>query len=129
MPRFFNFVKHNSLREILLDKKLAKLGDSYINFIYSIANSKKKNEPTNERVSSVILAESLKRAGLREYLPNRIDRHDQGDAVEALLVYTWLYDIISLEESVDILADKADVPVEAFSNLIEVTMKRLGAMK
>ena len=129
IPKLDSVKKHGSLDEILTDKGLAKLGDSYINFVYSLAKSKKRNELTNERVPSKVLAEALKKAGLREYLPSRTNRHDQGDAIEALIIYGWLYGIISLEESVSILENDADVPVEAFTNLIGMIIKRLDVIK
>jgi hypothetical protein len=104
---------------------LSKLGDAYINFVYSLAKSKKKKEPSNERVSSEILSNALKRAGLRKYLPSRFSRHEQGDAVEALLIYTWLKEIIPIEECVNILTEKADSPIDAFTDLINLAKKRL----
>jgi hypothetical protein len=121
--------KYSYLNEILSDKGLAKLGDSYVNFVYSLAKSKKKNELTNERVPSKVLAEALKKAGLREYLPSRTSRHDQGDAVEALIIYGWLYGIVPFEECVSILEKDADAPVEAFTNLILTMNKRLEVIK
>ena len=121
--------RHDSLSEILSDKGLAKLGDSYINFVYSLAQSKKKDEPTNERVSSRILAEALKKAGLRAYLPSRMNRHDQGDAVEALIIYSWLHGIVTLEECVNILEKNSETPVEAFKNLIDEMSRRLDVIR
>ena len=129
IPKLDSIKKHGSLNEILSDKGLAKLGDSYVNFVYSLAKSKKKNELTNERVPSKVLAEALKKAGLRGYLPSRISRHDQGDAVEALIIYGWLHGIVPLEECVSILEKDADVPVEAFTNLICAMNKRLEVIK
>lgn len=117
--------KHTSLSEILLDKELAKLGDAFVNFIFSLAVSNKRATPTNIRVPSNILAEALKKAGCRKHLPSRTDRHRQGDAVEALIIYSWLEGILSLEECVTILQQKADSPVEAFTNLITTIINRL----
>ena len=129
MQRLSFLKRHDSLSGILLDKELAKLGDSYVNFVYSLAKSIKKDELTNTRVPSRVLAEALKKANLREYLPSRINRHDQGDAAEALIIYAWLQGIVPFEECVNILAERADEPVEAFTKLIEVVRKRLEVMK
>ncbi|MDQ1279977.1 MAG: hypothetical protein QG670_1239 [Thermoproteota archaeon] len=121
-----DFVKeHTSLSEVLQNKALSKLGDSYVNFVYSLAKSIKDKELINERVPSRILAEALKRANLRKYLPNRISRHDQGDAAEALIGYGWSQGLVSLEECVHILAQRGDDPIEAFVSLIKSTMGRL----
>jgi len=121
--------KYSSLDEILSDRQLAKLGDAFINFVYSLAKSRKKDEPLNERVPSRTLAEALKKTGLRTYLPSRMNRHDQGDAIESLIVYSWLHGIVSLEECVSILEKDAETPVEAFTNLIDTINKRLDVVK
>jgi hypothetical protein len=117
--------KHASLTDILLDNGLAKIGDAFVNFVFSLAVSNKQASPTNVRVSSDILSEALKRTGYRKLLPSRSDRHKQGDAVEALIVYAWLEGGISLEECVSILQEKADIPVEAFTDLITTSISRL----
>jgi len=109
---------------ILADRELAKLGDAYINFAYSLAVSKQLRKPVNMRVPGRVLAEALKQSGLRRHLPTRVTRHDQGDAVEALIVYTWLHDIVSLEECVTTLSARADT-VEAFAGLLKECTKRL----
>lgn len=121
--------KHTSLNEVLLDRGLAKIGDAFVNFVFSLAVSNKKALPTNVRVSSDILSEALKRTGYRKQLPSRIDRHKQGDAVEALIMYSWLEGVVSLEECVSILQQKADVPVEAFTDLITTLTSRLDVKK
>jgi hypothetical protein len=113
------------LMSILADSELAKLGDAYINFAYSLAVSMQMGKPANVRVPGRVMAEALKQSGLRKYLPNRVSRHDQGDAVEALIVYTWLQDLMPLEECVAVLSARAD-SVEAFTGLLKECAKRLG---
>ena len=71
-----------SLQDIMLDKDLAKLGDAYVNFLYSLALSKKQKEATGTKVQGRLLADAFKKAGLREFLSSRIDRHKQADAAE-----------------------------------------------
>lgn len=119
-----NFSSYKSLREILLDHKLAALGDAYVNFVYSLTLSKKRGEPTGARVDGRILAEALKRAGLRKFLPSRIDRHRQADAAEALLVYTWIKGLMTIEEGVSVLRQYDDV-AEAFCSFLLAAKKRL----
>lgn len=114
-----------NLREILLDGKLAGLGDTYVNFIYSLASSLRAKQPVGVKASGKILAEALKRAGLRELLPSRLDRHGQGDSVEALILYSWLSDIISTDECVSILEKHVEDPVKAFTELLLEVKKRL----
>jgi len=122
----FPFVpSYTGLREILTDHKLAALGDTYVNFVYSLALSKKMGEPTGVRVDSRILAEALRRAGLRDLLPPRTDRHKQADAVEALIVYAWIQGLMTIEEGVNVL-EQHENATEAFCSLVLTARKRLN---
>ena len=52
-------------------------------------------------------------------MPSRIDKHVLSDAAEALLVYGWLQNLLSLDDSVNIL-----VTNESLENgLIELLLK------
>lgn len=114
--------EYSSLTEVLLDKDLAKIGDALVNFVFSLAVSNKMKRPRNVRVTSLTLSNALKKSGLRELLPHRFDRHDQADAVEALIMYAWITNIFSLTELLQILESEANNPVEAFSKLLhEIT--------
>ena len=114
----FAFIpQHKSLSELLMDQKLAKLGDAYVNFLYSMALSKKKGEPAGTKVQGRLLADAFKKSGLREFLPSRIDRHKQADAAEALIVYPWLLGSMTMEEALEILEQNEDT-IEAFSVLL-----------
>ena len=114
----FTFIpQHKSLTEVLMDQKLAKLGDAYVNFLYSMALSKKKGEPAGTKVQGRLLADAFKKAGLRKFLPSRIDRHKQADAAEALIVYPWLLGSMTMEEALEILEQNEDA-IEAFSVLL-----------
>ena len=93
----------SSLSQILMDKPLAALGDAYVNLIYSLALSRKMGKPTGKKVKGTLLAEALRKAGLRQFLPSRIDKHVLSDAAEALLVYAWLNAFITLEHSIEVL--------------------------
>jgi hypothetical protein len=114
----FAFIpQHKSLSEVLMDQKLAKLGDAYVNFLYSMALSKKKGEPAGTKVQGCLLADAFKKAGLRKFLPSRIDRHKQADAAEALIVYPWLLGSMTMEEALEILEQNEDT-IEAFSVIL-----------
>jgi len=114
-----------SLNQIMLNKSLASFGDALVNFIYSLALSEKNLELTGAKVKSQVLAESLKRVDLRKHLPNRSDRHSQGDAAEAFIAYAWLQDGFNLEEATTLISTHVDEPVEAFSKFLELIKKRL----
>ncbi|MCW4015583.1 MAG: hypothetical protein NWF06_04365 [Candidatus Bathyarchaeota archaeon] len=121
----FAFIqKYESINEILMDQKLAKLGDAYVNFLYSLALSKKKGEPTGIKVKGRLLADAFKKAGLRKFLPSRIDRHKQADAAEALIVYPWIMGSMTIKEGLEILEQTED-SVEAFSVLLLTAKRKL----
>ncbi len=121
----FTFIsQYRNLREVLMDQKLAALGDAYVNLTYSVALSKRKGEPTGAKVDNRLLAEALKKAGLRSLLPSRIDRHKQADAAEALIVYAWVRGSMTMEEGVSILEQDEDT-VEAFCSFLLTAKKKL----
>ena len=118
--------KYKNLQEVLLDKDLAGLGDIYVNFVYSLALSQKLRKPAGAKVNNRILAGAVKKSGLRKMLPRRVDRHAQGDAAEALIVYAWLQGIVGFEDCLKILS-RSDEPIEALTQLLQEIGKRLGA--
>jgi len=117
--------QYGSVEEVLLDEDLAGLGDAYVNFVYSLAVSQRTRRPTGAKVNNRVLAEAVKRSGLRRLLPHRVDRHARGNAAESLIVFAWLSDLVSFEECVERLAD-ADDATEAFAGLLRVILERLG---
>lgn len=100
---------YKSLLEVLTDRRLAALGDAYVNFVYSLALSRRKARPDGGKVKGVVLAEALRKAGLRKILPTRIDRHVISDAAEALAVYAWLQNLMRLEDCVEVLSKSSSL--------------------
>jgi hypothetical protein len=120
-----SFLKtYRKLAEILTDHELASLGDAYINLVYSLALSSKRGKPYGVKVKGEVLAQALRKAGLREELGARIDSHKLADAAEAFIVYTWLSGFITLNEMVAILG-RADEPVEGFTELLKTAKDRV----
>ena len=119
----FAWARRN-LNEVLIDHALASLGDSYVNFVYSLAISNRKGSPLGTKVKGSVLAEALRKAGLREYLPSGLSRHDLADGAEALIVYAWLSHCVSLDESVAMIGKKSD-PVEGLSELLAKIRKQI----
>lgn len=117
--------KYNRLNEILMDQKLASLGDAYVNLLYSLALSIKKEEPSGTKVKGCLLADAFENAGLRRFLPSRIDRHKKADAAEALIVYAWISGSMTMEEGLKILGKEGD-DVEVFSLLLLTAKRKLG---
>ncbi len=85
----------------------------------------KTGKPTGAKADSFMLANALKKAGLRDLMPSRVDRHKQADAAEALLVYVWLQGLTTITESVNILTKYTNV-AEAFSFLLSNARKKLN---
>ena len=122
----FEFVpQYESLSQVLMDQKLASLGDAYVNFLYSLALSKKRREPTGTKVKGRLLADAFKRAELRKFLPSRIDRHKKADAAEALIVYAWIRGSMTMDEGLKILEQNGD-KVEVFSLLLLTAKRKLN---
>ena len=119
---------YDNLTQILTDRKLASLGDAYINFVYSLALSQKKGKPSGTKVKGTALAEALRQAGLRKHLPSRIDKHVLSDATEALVVYAWLHKLLTLEESVETL-EKTDTLIEGLTQLLLKAKEKIKLSK
>ena len=117
--------RYDSIEELLIDRDLAALGDSYVNFIYSLAMSQKRRNPTGAKVNNHVLAEAVTMSGLRSFLPHRVDRHARGNAAEALLVFAWLSDLLEMDECTRVLSKEND-SAEAFARLLRTVMDRLG---
>ena len=123
--KFFPFLKnYKTLTEVLTDHGLASLGDTYVNFVYSLAVSNKKGKPVGRKVKGSFLAEALKNSGLREALPSVMSRHKMADAAEALIVWAWLNSRMTLKESVAVL-EKSDNAVEGFTLLLKKINKKV----
>ncbi|MEM2309162.1 MAG: ribonuclease III family protein [Candidatus Bathyarchaeia archaeon] len=117
--------KYSSIIEILDDRELASLGDAFINFIYSLALSKVAGRPIGRKLDSRLLSSALKKAGIRNLLPHRVDRHRQADAAEALIVYGWLSGAISIQETLDVLARNGETS-DNICALLKIILERSG---
>ncbi|NWG11862.1 hypothetical protein HXY33_08990 [Candidatus Bathyarchaeota archaeon] len=116
--------KRHNLTQILTDHDLASLGDAYVNFAYSLALSDRIGKPSGAKTKGSMLAEALRKAGLRKYLPSRMTRHMLADAAEALIVYAWLDGDITLEECVVVL-EKDDDITSGLSQLLNIIKTRI----
>ena len=112
------------LKIILTDKGLAKLGDAYVNFIYSLALTEIEGKPTGIKVSDRILSNAAKKSGLKDLLAKRTRRDDTANAVEALIVYAWREELMRTEEAIDILKKNPN-SCAAFTDLISEAIRRV----
>jgi len=118
---------YTSLQELLLDRDLAGLGDSYVNFVYSLAMSLRHGHPMGDKINNRTLADAVETSGLRKFLPHRVDRHTRGNAAEALLVFAWLQDLQELDDCVKTISEEDDL-TEAFAALLRDVLEKLGAV-
>ncbi|MBN2156605.1 MAG: hypothetical protein JW776_11225 [Candidatus Lokiarchaeota archaeon] len=82
-------------------KGLAKLGDEIVNMVYSLGVSLFLTHPTGEKVNASILAESMKRSGLRHLAKSRANAHSIADSAEAIIAYAFLQQKITISELVE----------------------------
>ena len=85
---------------------MAKLGDTFVNFIYSLAKSCVLGKFDGWKVPDKVLAQALRDAELRSFVSQKASNHNLGDAVEALIVHQWLFQKKSIEELATILYDQ-----------------------
>ncbi len=113
------------LTRILINKGLAQFGDALLNFAYSLALTETSGEPRGTRVPDKILAEAAVRAGLRNRLPRRVDRGEIANGFEALLGYSWLRKLLTLDEISACLQAETLTLVDNFTRLAELALSRL----
>ncbi|MFX1598150.1 MAG: ribonuclease III family protein [Promethearchaeota archaeon] len=130
--------KYRSIEEIFRDKGLAKLGDSLVNLVYSLAKSRMRNKPDGWKVPGKVLAEAIRKAELKEFAPRRSDAHSLGDSAEGLIAYVWLAEILTLEEISQILEEEMkkwrisnrrseiQMAIEAFTVLLKNIRCKIG---
>jgi len=105
-----------NLKEVLSNKHLAALGDSYLNLLYSISLSLNLGRPAGNKLKGSILCTALRDSGLRRLLPKRFDRHSQANALEALAAYTWIEGVLSFKSALKIFSRHED-PTMGMTNL------------
>jgi len=116
---------YDKLKDLLLDKDLAGLGDAYVNFVYSLAMSQKHRRPMGAKVNNRVLANAVETSGLRKFLPHRVDKHTRGNAAEALLVFAWLQDMQEFEDCIEALS-REDNATKGFAVLLHDVLEKLG---
>lgn len=114
------------LKRILRDRKLAQFGDSLLNFSYSVALTRTTKQPVGVKVKDKLLADAAGKAGLRKYLPRRVDAGDVANTLEALVGEAWLLEKVTLEEIVACLVLDEFDQSKGFVNLAQLALDRLG---
>lgn len=115
-----------AISSIMQDRKLASLGDAYVNLVYSLALTQISGEPRGVKVSDRILSTAFKAAGLRNYLGARQSRKDFANASEALLIETFRKGLLTMNESVKIITQREDL-ADGIADLLKTAVGRLIA--
>jgi hypothetical protein len=102
--------RNRNLQTYIHQKSNAKLGDSLVNFIYSVAKSLVSGIPTGMKVSDSILSEAFKNSlwykTKKIKLSGKKDRI--ADAVEALILFFWIYEGLSLKKLIEPLESQLE---------------------
>jgi hypothetical protein len=106
------------------DKKLARLGDAYINLVYSLALTESQGQPQGVKVSDRVLAEAFKSAGLRSYLGTGHSRKDFANASEAILIDAYRKGMLTLNESVKVIIHGGNFTA-GIAELLKLSVERL----
>ncbi|MFX0086990.1 MAG: ribonuclease III family protein [Candidatus Hodarchaeota archaeon] len=95
---FKTSVDDNTLTAFIFNKDNAKLGDGLVNLIYSLAKTVVSGNPTGVKVSDSILSEAYKRSLWKESNQLTItgNKGRVADAIEALILYFWVFENLSL---------------------------------
>lgn len=126
--------------QALKSKPLAVLGDSLINYAYMHARLLvKPGHGKSIKVWDSSLADALRLTPLRKKLKGVKNKGDMGDVVEALIAFTYLEQLVSIEEIINTLKQELeelsfssetnplaekDYAAFAFQKLIELVLER-----
>jgi len=103
------FKEHSSTKDIVRNKGLAKLGDSLVNFCYSLAKSEVLTKPTGEKVRDSVLARAIRDTPVYASIGRRADSGVAADAYEAIMAYFWLNGNVTIESIVSNLVQELDI--------------------
>ncbi|MHA1310471.1 MAG: ribonuclease III family protein [Candidatus Helarchaeota archaeon] len=106
LKKVFSKIKINSYKSIFLNKNLAKMGDNFVNFIYSIARAIAVKNISGQKVPGKVLMQAFRYSELNGYMPSRSSSHDIADAVESIIFYVWLTEKMGINKIVDILVEE-----------------------
>lgn len=120
-----------SLKDIGINKSLAKFGDIITNTIYSLAKSAVLGQFTQTKVNRTILSHALKNADMKVFGKTRSDAHAMADTAEAFIGFIYcdegwsmeymasmLVEILQRNNSYEILPE-TEAAIEAFTELLK----------
>lgn len=126
-------VSQANLMKFIHNKENAKLGDSLVNFIYSIAKTIVSERPTGTKVSDSILSEAYRKSMWNKSQALKLtgDKGKIADFVEALILFFWINKSVGLEDLISPIVtgleakklhhprEEKDSAVNAFQKLLD----------
>lgn len=95
----------HTLKGAINSKVYARIGDALVNLAAAIAvGAFEMSAVLHNKVDNKFLRQVARLSKLNEVLSGRMDTHDIGNAVEALMAFGWLSNYISLEDIVESLS-------------------------
>ncbi len=94
-------------------------------------------KPDGAKVPDTVLAEAIRKAGLRKYISTRQNADSLGDAAEALIAYSWLKDYFEIKETAGCLTalmprgkklnrkTEKEVSIQIFTYLLQNLSERI----
>ncbi len=120
LPHLESLLQTRSIRSVLRSTDLAQVGDFLTNYIYTIMRIGIKGRAGSIHVWDQSLASAARESGLRRYFGSRAQKDTLADGVEALIAFTYLREVYTLEEMVGILSDWIS-PEDFISRSAEIT--------
>lgn len=101
----------------LYDPRNAALGDSLVNFIYSVAKTLVSSSFTGIKVPDYVMVDAYKESLLFTKIKLTGDRKKLGNVLESLLLAVWIYNLLTLDDLIQRLREELDP--KKFKNAIE----------
>ncbi len=98
----------DKLKNFIFDIRNSSLGDSLINFAYSCAKTLNNGKPSSNKVPDIFLIEGYKDSKIRNYLELTGEKKKLGNYLESLILLTWVYNLLTLDEIIDRLNEEMD---------------------
>lgn len=131
----FNLKTHR-FNELVYDNEFSKLGDSLTNFVFSLALTKIFNRYEGVRVSNFVLSEALKKSTFNYLIKKRQNRHEKGNIVESIILFSWVKEYFEILDLVKLLSERIssstnrvrqkEIYIHAYVYLLDTIQKKLS---
>ncbi len=132
-----SLVQHDSISAIINDKGLAQIGDTLVNFCYSLAKSVVLGKMAGEKVRDRVLARAIRATPVYQHIHRRTDAGRAADAYESIMAWLWMKNLIEAQFIIEFLVENMsmdsttnrtkenEVASFAFQKLLEEVVEKL----